>query len=442
MTLRSARRLEGTGTAKPLNSTPAPNVGPVSLVERYRAGDRRHPFRNDVLGALTLLVLSFAIAKANETITPIRAWPVAMMLAVTVALMVRRRFTYSALAVVFTVAIWTIYSPNEGTQSLVAAWTMLYTAGTTGNFSAPSIAVLRSERRVRILARTAAVASVVIATSIALFTGRLDDPLNPAPGIAKAVTLAIISALLGSAWFIGDLVRERRTTEEELQHKNDELVRQRAENERRAVLDERVRISRELHDVVAHHVSLMGVQAGAARLALRQRPEQAEAALTEVERSSRQAVSELHRLLGFLRQDELESTAPQPTLNDLSLLIADVERAGIEVQFDNTIPSSATLPTSVELTAYRLVQEAFTNALKHSSPAPVRLTVATAGPTLHVRVLDTGAPYPDRAIGPTGHGLVGIRERIAFHGGELLVGPTPEGFLVDATIPLALGARQ
>lgn len=270
-----------------------------------------------------------------------------------------------------------------------------------------------------------------------------NDPTTgaPPPGnefVTNALGVLLVFAFVGSAWFIGDLVRLRRENDQQLSECNAELVRERAENERRAVVEERVRISRELHGVVAHHVSLMGVQAGAARMALRQEPQKAEAALSEVERSSRQAVFELHRLLGFLRQDEPETTAPQPTLDDLTKLIADVERTGRQIRLSLTLPETVALPSSVQLTTYRIVQEALTNAVKHSSVAPIDVDVSLVGTMLRVSVVDHGSPVSPSGPNTKGHGLLGIRERVAFHGGTVAITPSPTQFTVAAAFPAEL----
>jgi signal transduction histidine kinase len=237
---------------------------------------------------------------------------------------------------------------------------------------------------------------------------------------------------------LGLAVRSLRDRRRELAAQARELELEREENARRAVLDERVRIARELHDVVAHHVSVMGVQAGAARRVMVRRPEQAAEALTSIEGSSRQAVVELHRLLGFLRRaDQDDALAPQPDLAQLPALIAQAARGALQV--DLSIEGEARpLPGTLELSAYRVIQEALTNALKHSGGTAATVRVAYAPSTLEIEVRDDGRAHSDRATGRFGgHGLIGMRERVRLHGGHLRAGPSPQGgFAVHATFPL------
>ncbi len=411
--------------------------GAVTLVENYRSSDRRRPFLFDAVSAAVLAVLAIANAIANKALYRISATTICSILCACLALSLRRRVPFTAFAVATLTFTTIFFRKADGTAESVAFWATLYTVGTIGAASRFTPAILRSDRLLRSGARGIGVAVASVAVAIALATGQLDEPNDTVSLADSLFTLLLAVVFTGSGWFIGDLVRLRRNNERILAERNDELMQERETNARRAVLDERVRIARELHDVVAHHVSLMGVQAGAARLALRQRPEKAEAALGEVERSSRQAVAELHRLLGFLRQDELDSTAPQPTLADLDHLISDVKRAGREVTFVKRV-TDAEVSTSMQLTAFRIVQEALTNALKHSSLAPIDVSLTQGTDALRVVVHDHGKPLrpPNKAPGRITHGLAGIRERVAFHGGTLAIGPTNNGFTVDAALPL------
>ena len=201
---------------------------------------------------------------------------------------------------------------------------------------------------------------------------------------------------------------------------------------------ERVRIARELHDVVAHHVSVIGVQAAGARRMMVRQPARAAEALSSIEASSREAVAELHRLLGFLRRaGDVDELTPQPGLAQLGDLIAEVGKAELTVAL--TIEGEAKdLSPTLEVSAYRVIQEALTNTRKHSTAtnASVRIQYGTA--MLEVEVIDNG---PDRGARPAGtsagHGLIGMRERAALHGGHLRAGPRPGGgFAVHATFPL------
>ena len=266
----------------------------------------------------------------------------------------------------------------------------------------------------------------------------------PAPGIATAGTLGNLLALVANAafvvwvWPFGDAIRDRREREEDLMERTLQLERERELGAQRAVLAERVRIARELHDVLAHHVSLMGVQAGAARRVLASRPEQVEPALLSIEAASREAVVELHRLLGFLRRDADErSLAPQPSLGQIETLLDHTREAGLTV----TLLVEGTerpLPAAVDLSAYRIVQEALTNTLRHAGATSADVRLLYGERSLRLMVSDDGHGGMSAKNGPeSGHnGLLGMRERTALLGGRLLAGPGGDGgFVVDATLP-------
>jgi len=239
-------------------------------------------------------------------------------------------------------------------------------------------------------------------------------------------------------WAFGVTIRARRENERELVLRAAELARQREENARRAVFEERVRIARELHDVVAHHVSVMGIQAGAARTVMIAQPAKAQDALTSIEFASRHAVVELHRMLGFLRQEgEADDLGPQPTLRELDVLIEQVGRAKLEVEVvvEGDLRS---LPPTLEVSAYRLVQEALTNTLKHAEASNATVRLRYEPEALDVWIVDDGrGDAGASSAGVGGHGLIGMRERVSLHGGRLRAGPQPEGgFEVWATFPL------
>jgi signal transduction histidine kinase len=198
--------------------------------------------------------------------------------------------------------------------------------------------------------------------------------------------------------------------------------------------EERRRIARDLHDVVAHAVGVMTVQAGAARLVLEDDPSRAREPLLAVEQAGRQALGELRRLLGILRRDEREpALRPQPGLAALQELAAQAERAGLPVEliFEG---APARLPAGLDLAAYRIVQEALTNTRKHAGPARARVAVRYAPEALELEITDDGRPA---ANGGSGHGLIGMRERVALYGGQLDAGPRPQGgFTIHAHLPL------
>ena len=194
------------------------------------------------------------------------------------------------------------------------------------------------------------------------------------PGRAAAL-ITVSRALVNAWWWFSDAVRVRREQEDQLAETVVQLELDRQENARRAVFDERVRIARELHDVVAHHVSVMGVQAGAARRVLQKHPEKAEEALSNIEAASREAVQEMHRLLGFLRQEPEDTPlAPQPGMSQLPTLVDQMRDAGLPVDVE-IAGSERALPPTVDLSAYRIVQEALTNTLRHAGPARATVKV-------------------------------------------------------------------
>jgi signal transduction histidine kinase len=235
--------------------------------------------------------------------------------------------------------------------------------------------------------------------------------------------------LYAGIWAAGRLVRRYRELAETLE-------RERAEHARLAIVEERARISRELHDVVAHSVSTMVVQAGAERLAVQdERPETAEV-LAGIEDTGREALAEMRRLLGMLRRDGDElALAPQPSLAHLEALAVRMGRAGlpttIEVQGE-----PLRLPPGIDLAAYRIVQEALTNALKHSRGTQARVLVRYEPGAVELEIVDDGIP---QTAGAGGHGLAGMRERVALYGGRLDAGPRPGGgYAVSAQLPIEL----
>ena len=208
---------------------------------------------------------------------------------------------------------------------------------------------------------------------------------------------------------------------------------------RRAVEDERSRITRELHDVLAHSVSVMTVQASAVRRLLKPEQEREREALMTVEETGRQALAEMRRLLGIMRTEtEPPALAPQPGIGTLPELVEQVRQSGLPVEL--TVEGTPVkLPAGVDLSAYRIVQEALTNTLKHAGPAHAWVAVRYAGEDVEIEVANDG--NSDNPGDGSGHGLVGMRERVALCGGELESGPRPGGgFKISARLPVAGGA--
>jgi signal transduction histidine kinase len=237
-----------------------------------------------------------------------------------------------------------------------------------------------------------------------------------------------------AAWGIGRAVGERGRRAETLEERADRLERAHAE----AVAGERATMARELHDVVAHSVSVMTVQAAAARLLFDDDPPRARESLVAVEETGRQALGEMRRLLGILRGDEHETRlAPQPGIAELDALVEQVRAAGLPV--DVVVEGEPKrLPPGVDLAAYRVVQEALTNVLKHAGAARARVAIRYGAAVLELAVTNDGHV---RRNGRGGHGLVGMRERVALYGGEFEAGPRPAGgYAVRATLPLDTAA--
>ena len=216
----------------------------------------------------------------------------------------------------------------------------------------------------------------------------------------------------------------------------DALEREQGEASLRAAADERLRIAQELHDVVAHSLGVIAVQAGVGMHVIDTDPAEARRSLEHISRTSRSSLAEIRRVLGLVRAGEATATyAPTPGLADLPALVEEMAGAGLTVAL-SVAEDAADLPPGVELAAYRIVQEALTNALRHSGGATrATVRVEAAGGQLRVVVSDDGAGQ-NGGRRPGGHGLVGMRERVAVYGGTLDVGPSAEGgFRVDAAIP-------
>jgi signal transduction histidine kinase len=255
--------------------------------------------------------------------------------------------------------------------------------------------------------------------------------LSPLQLVTGAGATGVLVAVGGAAfaWTWGELWRTRRG--------------RRADAARRAIADERARIARELHDVVAHNVSLIVVQAVAAEDVFDARPDVARDALRKIEVSGRAALAELRRLLETVRPDTAEDgNEPQPGLDRLDALAESVQAAGLEVVVRRE-GAAVALPAGVDLSAYRIVQEALTNTLRHAGASRAEVTVRYGPREIGVEVVDDGAGAAAGAVDgeSAGHGIVGMRERAALVGGTVEVGAAPGGgFRVRADLPLGAGA--
>jgi signal transduction histidine kinase len=258
----------------------------------------------------------------------------------------------------------------------------------------------------------------------AIVTGDLATTAAPGGTMRNTVPFAVVStvAVLLVRWVIGD--RERRAA---LAERERDLVA------REAVVEERARIARELHDVIAHNVSMMVVQAGAERRVVGE--SSTREVLETVEQIGRGALTEMRRLVGMLRSDGDDPLQPQPGLEDLPTLVTQVREAGLPVEL-RVEGERRALPAGVELSAYRIVQEALTNALKHAGDARAEVHVRYGADSLELEIVDDGAATAEDA--PTGgHGLVGMRERVALYGGRIDAGRRANGgFGVRVLLPV------
>jgi signal transduction histidine kinase len=249
--------------------------------------------------------------------------------------------------------------------------------------------------------------------------------------------VVFIGGTLFAVWGAATVVRSRQELAGALAARTVELEHEREENAKLAVAEERARIARELHDVVAHNISIMVVQAGAERHAIGdERPETSEV-LATIEDTGRAAMAEMRRLLGMLRRSDDElALAPQPSLRHLEDLVEQVREAGMPVDLRIEGEPRVIAP-GIDLSAYRIVQEALTNALKHAGPARARVTVRYGDSELDIEIADDGGGAPAEAPAG-GHGLVGMRERVALFGGDLAAGRRRGGgYAVRAKLPLA-----
>ena len=341
----------------------------------------------------------------------------AVFLAVSVLPLAWRRRTPLAvlLAVMSATLVWTyaLYSldqqgPLEGFIALVVA---VYTAAayTSGSAARASAAI---------------VSAGLLAGVVSGLAGG-----EPAGNILPFTLWIIVS------YGIGRILRRRQLVAAQLGQQVSLLEREREQRVQQAVADERARIARELHDVIAHSVSVMVVQAGAGERVLEQEPEQARQALLSIRETGSQTLVEMRRLLGLLRHtEEALSFAPQPGIARLGILVEEVRAAGLPTQLQVEGQPKPLAP-GIELSAYRIVQEALTNVRKHAGPANAEVLVGYGAHEVTLEIRDDGIGPGNRAS--SGHGLIGMRERVALYDGSLETGPRPGGgFLVRARLPL------
>lgn len=285
--------------------------------------------------------------------------------------------------------------------------------------------------------RVGAMAGLVVAAVLAGLAFRETDPVLP--GWSSPAVVLLIAGVLASVVRFGQrrlaASRDRFT----------ELERAQEEAMRRAVEEERARIAAELHDVVTHNVSVMVIQAGAARKVMDAAPERSKEALLAVEAGGRAAMAELRHVMGLLAAPDLglldapvDGLEPQPGLAQLDALIERVRAAGTPVGVMVSLPPDP-LPPGIDLAAYRVVQEALTNTIKHAPGADANVLIGYSGDLLQIEVTDTGAVRDAPPADGNGRGLIGLRERLAVYGGDLTAGPTlAGGYRIRAEVPRRL----
>jgi signal transduction histidine kinase len=296
----------------------------------------------------------------------------------------------------------------------------------------------------------------VVGMAVAFLLGNLRNAVQAGIGLAvvlgsaaiivykipghSAAELVFIPLEFAISWLAGFLLRETAEQAEAAEVRATLAEQEKEAEALRAVVDERTRIARELHDIVGHAVSVMTVQTSGVRRLLRSEQEQEREALLAVERTGREALAEMRRVVGALRDpDEGPALAPRPSLSRVDKLVAQARETGLPVDLEiegEPVP----LPAGVDLTAYRLVQEGLTNAIKHAAARHAEVRVRYDSGHVEIEVCDDGrgADGANPASNGGGHGLVGMRERVSIYGGELEAGPRPGGgFQLRARIPVA-----
>lgn len=349
-------------------------------------------------------------------------WPaIVLTLLGTLPLVARRRQPLAVLAVI------------QMAEALYLSMGPLYGASGNGLGLAVALYTLasRTERRVslRVAGLIASLNALILLVGTAL--GRAES----------WPSLFVVTALAVGSWSLGENVRTRRAYLAQLEERARRLELERGENARRAVEEERARIARELHDVVAHHVSAIAVQAGAAAEIVERNPQRAGEALRFIQETSRQALAEMRAMLNVLRGGDDGNSdaerAPQPSLTQVERLIGQSRAAGLPVTLQ-VEGAARPLPEALDVSAYRIVQEALTNSLKHAGAARALVLVRYAAEALELEISDDGhGPLRSSNGASEGRGLIGMRERVALFGGELAAGPAPSGgFRVRARLPL------
>ncbi|MFJ9541861.1 sensor histidine kinase [Streptomyces sp. NPDC101225] len=388
---------------------------------------RRHPTGVDGFWAVFLFGISVVGAAAHQesrgTESLALIIPIAFLLSLVIAL--RRRMPEKMLLLTIGLGVAQVALDVETTVADFAMLVIVYTVAATG-------------------ARWASRAALGTGLCAAL-VAQLRWPNEHSGALGNLAIVVFQTVPFALAWVLGDSIRTRRAYFAQLEERAARLEKEREAQAKVAVAAERARIARELHDVVAHNVSVMVVQADGAAYVLDAAPDQAKKALETISSTGRQALAEMRRLLGVLRTGEHKEAGeyvPQPDVEQIDELIEQCRTSGLPVDF-KVEGTPRPLPSGVELTAYRIVQEALTNTRKHGGPntgASVRLVYFDDGLGLLVEDDGKGAPhelYEEGGFDGQGHGLIGMRERVGMVGGTLDAGPRPGGgFRISALLPL------
>ncbi|MFJ2513939.1 sensor histidine kinase [Streptomyces griseoviridis] len=388
---------------------------------------RRHPTRVDTFWAVVLFGMSVvgeaARADVRGTGNPLLGVPIALLLCLVIAL--RRRMPEKMLLLSIVIGVAQVLLNVAAGPADFAMLVIVYTVAATG---------------ARWASRTALALGLCAAP-----LAQLRWPNDQTSFLGNIAIMVFQTVPFALAWVLGDSIRTRRAYFAQLEERAARLEKEREAQAKVAVAAERARIARELHDVVAHNVSVMVVQADGAAYVLDAAPDQAKKALETISSTGRQALAEMRRLLGVLRTGEHQEAGeyvPQPDVEQMGDLIEQCRTSGLPVDF-KVEGTPRPLPSGVELTAYRIVQEALTNTRKHGGPntgASVRLVYFDDGLGLLVEDDGKGAPhelYEEGGPDGQGHGLIGMRERVGMVGGTLDAGPRPGGgFRISALLPL------
>jgi signal transduction histidine kinase len=391
-------------------------------VHALYAWPRRHPRLLDSLLALVLLFVGGSMVGALPHRWPLGA---AAVVAIVVPVVFRRQHPTGAFITAAAAGAFQVAVLRRPFGSDIAILILLYT--------------LAAYRPRRISVTGVAVCLVGAIVAIARWA-----PLRPVGTPARLGEMFLFFAVpTALAWVLGDSTRYRRGYYRALEERAARLERERDAQAQIAVAAERARIAREMHDVIAHHVSVMVVQADGAAFALDADPDWAREALGAISRTGRQALAEMRRLLGVLRTaDDPAELAPQPGISQVGDLLEQARASGLPVSFTvEGLPRE--LPAGADLAAYRVIQESLTNTRKHGGPAAsvsVSLRYCQDGLMLCIADDGRGAAAPAE---PGGHGLTGMRERVELYGGTVRSGPRPGGgYQVTATLPFTVPAGQ